>query len=49
MDEQALKKWNMYLLQSFFVVPYEAGDFYEQFEKRYKEAKIQIEKIVESV
>lgn len=45
MDDQKLKEWNMYLLQSFFVAPYESGDFYVQFEKRYEEAKIQIEKV----
>ena len=43
MDDQKLKEWNMYLLQSFFVVPYEPGDFYAQFEKRYEEAKNQFE------
>ena len=43
MDDQKLKEWNMYLLQSFFAAPYEPGDFYAQFEKRYEEAKNQFE------
>jgi hypothetical protein len=40
MEEQELREWNLYLLQNFFVLPYEADDFYGQFEKRYEKVKI---------
>lgn len=39
MEEQELRKWNLFFLQEFFVKPYEKGDFYIQFEYRYQQAK----------
>jgi Predicted Fe-S-cluster oxidoreductase len=39
MEGKELKEWNLYLLQAFFAVPYEEGDFYMQFQKRYEEAR----------
>ena len=39
MEGKELKEWNLYLLQAFFAVPYEEGDFYMQFGKRYEEAR----------
>lgn len=39
MKEEELRKWNLFLLQKFFVTPYEAEDFYGQFDRRYEETK----------
>ena len=38
MDEKTLKQWNMYILQSFFAMPYQEEDFYGQFASRYEKA-----------
>lgn len=38
MDERTLKQWNMYILQSFFAMPYQEEDFYGQFASRYEKA-----------
>lgn len=34
-DCEIAKKLNLYLLQTFFITPYEDADFYQQFAKRY--------------
>lgn len=39
MEEDVLKNCNMYVLQNFFVAPYEDKDFYVQFEARLARAK----------
>ncbi len=39
MEEDVLKNCNMYVLQDFFVAPYENKDFYVQFEARLARAK----------
>lgn len=38
MDENTLKQWNLYILQSFFAMPYQEEDFYTQFAVRYQKA-----------
>ena len=43
LDEENLKKWNMYFLQEFFIKPYTEEDFYEQFAVRYENAKKLVE------
>lgn len=39
MEEEILKNRSMYVLQNFFAVPYEKGDFYGEFEKRLARGK----------
>lgn len=39
-SEDTLKNVNLYMLNLFFVKPYEPDDFYEQFALRMKEAKV---------
>lgn len=39
MDEATVKNANLFLLKLFYIKPYEAHDFYEQFEMRLKQAK----------
>ena len=41
-SQEELKKYNMFLLQVFFLSPYQDGDFYEQFAKRIELAKSQL-------
>ena len=38
-DVGMVKAINMYLLQTFFITPYDKEDFYGQFEKRMANAK----------
>ncbi len=38
-DDTFNKKINMYLLQNFYIMPYEADNFYEQFYQRLKKAE----------
>ena len=38
-DDGVAKAINMYLLQTFFITPYDKEDFYGQFEKRMTNAK----------
>lgn len=42
MEHEVLRKWNMYLLHTFFVTVYEEEDFYGQFAKRLEEIKCHI-------
>lgn len=39
MEEQELREKNLYILQEFFVKPYQTEDFYGQFALRYEAAK----------
>lgn len=39
MSDEELRRQNMIILQTFFVEPYETGDFYEQFAKRMEALK----------
>lgn len=43
LDEEHIKKINMFLLQHFFIEHYSEENFYEQFEERLKKAKNVIE------
>lgn len=38
-DEAALRRWNLELLNRFYVTPYKAGDFYREFETRVQKAR----------
>lgn len=38
-SEEELKKWNLLLLQTFFMNAYQEGNFYEQFEQRLEQCK----------
>ena len=42
-DETLLKQINMYLLQKFYLLPYDANlSFYEQFRERFQQARQEI-------
>lgn len=43
LDAEELKKWNMYFLNEFYMIPYTQEDFYEQFLKRYEKIKALLE------
>ncbi len=38
-DEELFKKVNMFLLQSFFIEPYQKDDFYKEFKERLEKTK----------
>ncbi|MBR4139118.1 MAG: YkgJ family cysteine cluster protein, partial [Lachnospiraceae bacterium] len=45
-DEALFKKVNMYLLQSFFMEPYQEDDFYKQFKERLEKCKAVVNMLV---
>ena len=45
-DEALFKKVNMYLLQSFFMEPYQEEDFYKQFKERLEKCKSVVNMLV---
>ena len=44
MSDEALRKWNLFLLQTFFAKPYEKEDFYQQFAERMETGRKEIRK-----
>jgi hypothetical protein len=45
-DEALFKKVNMFLLQSFYMEPYQTGDFYAQFKERLEKVKTVVNMLV---
>lgn len=45
-DEEIFKKVNMFLLQSFFMEPYQKDDFYKQFKERLERCKTVVKMLV---
>ena len=41
-----VKKVNMFLLQSFFIEPYQKDDFYKQFKERLEKCKTVVKMLV---
>ena len=39
MDEELIRKINLFVLQQFYIEPYHVDDFYTQFESRLTRAK----------